>query len=139
MASPLQYDPVEPSACINGGVDEGAPTTDIVGNPRVQTTDIGAIEYQVIVSNRDILRLGKSLQILGNPGTSNTIYFKLESSVGQMLTTVTSLNGMVVSNGYATLQEDRYRIDIPGLSKGTYLVTAIDNDDTMHTGIYIKL
>ena len=139
MSAPLQYDPIEPSPCINGGVDAGAPTTDILGNPRVQTTDIGAIEYQVIVSNRDILKLGNRLQVLGNPGTSNTIQFKLESSLDQMLTSVTNLSGMTISKGYARLQEGRYRIDIPDLANGTYFVLAQDENGLLHTGTYIKL
>ncbi len=95
----FDYHLQEGSPCIGVGVADGAPTTDLEGNPRFETIDIGAYEspFSDPVGIKElILENNGMLQLYPNPASAisqiqldNTytgiITFKLINNSGQML------------------------------------------------------
>lgn len=58
----------EDSPCINTGITEGAPVTDLEGNPRVGVTDKGAYEFQNMVAVEEVNEeTDNTLSIFPNP------------------------------------------------------------------------
>jgi predicted outer membrane repeat protein len=66
-ADNLDFQLKDESPCVNTGVNDNAPPTDILGNGRVGNVDKGAYENQVVVSNDDIVLEASSFVVFPNP------------------------------------------------------------------------
>jgi hypothetical protein len=66
-ANNFDYHLTEGSPCIDAGVENGAPDTDIEGNPRIGAVDIGAYEFDPTSNVGTILPNDGILNIFPNP------------------------------------------------------------------------
>jgi len=123
LVNPGEFDfhLMEGSPCIDAGVDAGAPTTDIEGNPRLGQADIGAFEWDGTSSIQNIEGLG-TLSVFPNPVVEN-LHFNFTSELqGEVKMSITDLRGRI------------HRIE--ELNKGDYLLDAIFNVSELAGGIY---
>jgi predicted outer membrane repeat protein len=66
-ADNLDFQLRDDSPCVNTGVNDNAPPTDILGNGRVGNVDKGAYENQIVVSNDDIILEASNFVVFPNP------------------------------------------------------------------------
>jgi parallel beta-helix repeat protein len=83
----------ELSPAINVGVDVGAPTNDLEGNPRLGQTDAGAYEFQMEVATKETIISNLALKVLPNP-VADVLRFELENNwSGAMQVSIFNLQG----------------------------------------------
>lgn len=110
------------SPCINKGVDTGAPTVDIMGNPSFGTVDIGAYEYQGLVSIEDHDLINNTINIYPNR-TGDLLNFSIENTwSGAIPVRVIDINGIEVLNTELNKHTNvlTHNLDISNLPAGVY-------------------
>ncbi len=119
------------SPCIDAGVDAGAPTTDLEGNPRVGQTDMGAYEYDGPVNTEEVELVKTDLTISPNPvKTFATVQLNNEWT-GSVQVTITSLSGKVIRAFELEKAGDQltYELDASDLATGVYNFTLFHNNE----------
>jgi len=118
------------SPCINAGVADGAPTTDITGAPRDNMPDIGAYEFGVNAVKEDVIENNGTLRIAPNP-VEHTFQLTLNNDwKGNLMISIFDVKGVIVKqlpiNKSAT--EFRQLISVEELVAGNYFLTASNGE-----------
>lgn len=114
------------SPAIDAGVSEGAPETDIDGNPRVGAVDIGSYEYQEITGIDDLSKEALQLVAYPNPVTEQ-LWVNLKNDwKGDVSISVTNLEGKILLQEKVSKsnQEFLHRLNVKQLPEGVYQLTA---------------
>ncbi|MFT5748730.1 MAG: hypothetical protein ACI920_004127, partial [Saprospiraceae bacterium] len=125
-ASNFDYHLTEDSPCIDAGVTDGAPTTDIEGNMRDGMVDIGAYEFDIIESvDGEIIANNGALKTFPNP-VANDLQLTLDNNWTADLTVkIFNNRGQEVQTLQTAKFEDKLALTIPvsTLSTGAYYLT----------------
>lgn len=104
------------SLLINAGNLSGAPTTDITGTPRIGNPDLGAYEYEPVLSVNP--SLSSNIEISPNPGHQ---FLQINRKIGSQ-TTAVILNSMGHIVRVIKL-EGQTRVDMSDLPSGIYWIS----------------
>jgi len=110
------------SQAINNGISDGAPTTDIEGNPRIMEPESGAYEYDPTTSLKEEIIESDVLSIFPNP-VGNTLTFELENDwTGILDYEIHSISGSKVQAGSLSksLPSMTKSIQVDNLEAGNY-------------------
>lgn len=114
------------SACIDAGVDDGAPTLDLAGNPRINAVDIGAYENQDVVNVREqILENNGLLALSPNPAATPAVNLCLQNEwTGELTVRIFDSTGKLVRTAALVKQGDLLEtgLSLEGLRTGIYQV-----------------
>lgn len=127
------------SPAINIGVGDGAPETDILGNPRVGAPDAGAYENQDVVGIEVIENYGQ-LKMIPNPAVSATSLILDNSWLGPVQISITDITGKqhlstTVQKGTQLLE---YRMNVEDFDSGNYILT-VQFDQQKTSTPFIKI
>ena len=125
------YNITNDSPAKDNGIADGAPATDILGNPRVGNVDIGAYENQILISNKEYLLDEDVLSIAPNPVVDQELIFTLEGNLGEQLKLqVLDMNGSVRISQVIQYQQNgqEYQIDLAGFVPGIYALKLSDGE-----------
>ena len=140
MESPIdgEYVLMAESPGINAGVADGAPETDILGNPRDNFVDIGSFE-NTTVNTRPVLAEDAKFTVLPNP-VSDLATLRLDNEwSGDVIITVSNKLGQVVK-AYKTQKTSgawNYELSVRTLPDGMYQV-GISNGSEMTVQSIVK-
>lgn len=130
----FDYTPTSNSPAIDAGVADGAPATDIFGNPRINFPDIGAFENQEIVKvNEALLENNGMLQIFPNPVRAFHTNVSLDNDWrGAIEIRVTDANGKLVRHFELDKASQLFEFKMPlnDFNTGVYQV-AISNGEAV--------
>ena len=127
------------SPAINIGVAEGAPETDIIGNPRVDAPDAGAYENQDPLSFEVIENAGQ-MSLAPNPADTYTRISLSNDWTGLINIVVLETTGKV-AHQIITLKTSKdfiYDLPLDRLSTGSYILTVQSNNQKIATP-FIKI
>ncbi len=120
----FDYSPSLGSVCIDAGVDAGAPLLDMLGNPRVNTVDIGALENQNVTSVKEaILENNGQLTIAPNPVVTTDLKATLVNNWnGELSVRLFNVTGQAVQNIEMTKAGKELIFELPAneLEAGMY-------------------
>jgi len=125
---PSKYDfsLISNSPGIDGGIPDGAPEFDIIGNPRINAPDVGAYENQFPVGVKNTsLMIDESYVISPNPATGGSADLLINDLwFGHLEVKIMSLSGVVLNvlNVLKTSENIRIRIPLDELSPSIYQV-----------------
>ena len=128
------------SPCINKGIEMGAPLLDLEGNPRVGEVDMGAYEFQGVVSTEELVLSPEQLEVFPNPSI-NHFSFRLENDwKGNVDVVLYNILGQKVlqtsfEKSGTLLQQ---KLNISQLQKGKYLLV-LKKDKFLVTQGLLKL
>lgn len=113
------------SPCVDAGLENGAPLTDILGNPRVDGVDIGAYENQKVSSTKNI-GINNQLTIAPNPASDRAILTLNNDWSGGVRIEVYSMEGKQVLTEYADKYNTNFNheLNISMLENGIYIIKA---------------
>ena len=111
------------SPCVDAGLTDGAPLTDILGNPRVDGVDIGAYENQK-VSNTKNVGINDQLTIAPNPASDRAILTLNNDYSGTVKVEVYSMDGKQVFTAFAEkfTESFNYELNTSELENGIYII-----------------
>jgi len=127
------------SPCIDTGIEINAPTTDILGNPRLGIVDKGAFEFQGMVGLKDILGARNQLKVFPNPA-EDFLSIKLENTwKGKLFLQITDSYGRLVhqESSYKSNDLIESTLDIKNLSPGIYTLS-IKSDNKVLSDLFVK-
>ena len=135
------YHLLDNSPCVNTGIDAGAPSTDIEGNPRLGMVDKGAYENQNVVGVRN--QENQSFGVLSaHPIPAiDYIYFSLENEwKGTVSTQVVSVTGQVILSQPMVKASNLIvaKIDVRTLNQGVYFLKISNGSKTSTKQLLIK-
>lgn len=127
------------SPAIDNGVAEGAPETDILGNPRVGNVDSGAYENQD-PSSVEVIANNGQLTLFPNPVHTLASLRLNNDWNGDVLVSILDINGKLISNRLLrkTGQEMIHDLDLENLNVGSYILTLTSKDQKISTS-FIKI
>ena len=136
----FDYNLLDDSPAVNTGIDNEAPTTDYLGNPRVGRTDKGAYENQVVVgvADRYTSEFG-SLDIYPNPVVDHINYTIDNDWKGEVELQIYNGKGQIVQAAQTDKSTSQIegRLEVGGLPTGVYQLTAT-NGAKETTRLFIK-
>lgn len=127
------------SPCIDQGIAEGAPPTDIEGNPRINEPDMGAFENQMVVNVDEELKEFGKLSLFPNPAV-DVLHINFSTVwQGNLRLQVYSASGQLVWQ--KTLVKDSVDIqealDVSPLPSGSYQLS-ISNGRLSNGQLFVK-
>ena len=141
MTSPVdaEYVLLPESPGINAGVSDGAPDTDIDGNPRDNFVDIGAYE-NTTVGTRPVVVEDAAFTVQPNPVSDQTTLRLDNDWSGNVIITVSNELGQVVRamKTKKTVGSWNYELNVRTLPEGIYQV-GISNGSEMTVQSIVKL
>lgn len=121
------------SPCINAGVAENAPETDIVGAERIDNIDIGAFEYDPALALLPICEQVDAFFISPNPATISMDLNVGNHWEGVLDIAVLDMNGRLVM--HQKFSKEKYSslhtVDISKLPIGSYKVVVSNGKESM--------
>ncbi len=130
------------SICIDAGVDAGAPVTDLDGNPRINSVDIGAYENQQVVNVREkVLLATDTWQVLPNPAVGREATARLSNEwTGRLRVDCYDQTGRLVRNWamVKTGERTELSLDLADLRPGLYDLVVSQGTETLRTR-FVKL
>ncbi len=115
------------SAADNTGTPIGFITTDILGNPRSVTPDMGAYEF-VAVGINDFSHSDK-IRIYPNPANEN-LYFIFDKSNASAVISIYNATGQLEFQKHTTAGELNFSVNIEGLSRGMHVIRVVSGNET---------
>jgi predicted outer membrane repeat protein len=117
------YDIEDDSPAINNGIEEGAPETDILGNPRVGAPDAGAFENQDPLGIEIIQNQGQ-LTLMPNPAFDHTNLSLTNDWKGDIKISILNASGKMYMHSVLkkTSQDFLQNLDLNALNPGTYIL-----------------
>ncbi|MDF1696773.1 MAG: choice-of-anchor Q domain-containing protein [Saprospiraceae bacterium] len=117
------------SPAINIGVTDGAPETDILGNPRVDAPDAGAYENQDPLSIEVVENSGQ-MTLSPNPAETYTRISLSNDWTGMVNISILDQSGKLIQNSIKvkTGQDVTYEIPTNQLTTGNYILTVQANN-----------
>jgi hypothetical protein len=111
------------SPCVDAGLETGAPSTDILGNPRVDGVDIGAYENQKVSSTR-IVGINDQLGVAPNPVMEKTVLTLNNDWVGPVYVEIYNTEGKLIQSELTDKfdKELSYEVNAENLAKGIYII-----------------
>ncbi len=133
------FDIEDDSPAVNNGIAEGAPETDILGNPRVGAPDAGSYENQDPLGIEVIENSGQ-LSLMPNPAHSNSTISLSNDWTGNIRVSILDGSGKLISNSIQqkTDREFLYNLDLNGLNAGNYILSMQSKDQKISTS-FIKI
>ena len=144
-ADPLFVDPTSldyhlqaGSPCIDKGIAAGAPTTDLLGNPRSGIPDQGCYEFITIGTNQPGAKV-QPLSLSPNPAVHHTLIRLDDEWAGQVQVSVIGQNGAQVRTftAYKTSGNWTQSVDMRDLPAGIYAVQ-VQSDTKRYKGLLVK-
>lgn len=129
------------SPCIDAGVNDGAPETDLDGNPRIGDVDMGAFEYDPTSSTKEtVVDNNGQLKIAPNPAVHTIEVILNNDWAGTLRVSIVNGNGQVVQNMMLTKLQaiTKENIDVTNLPSGQYNVLVNDGTKVL-TSSFVKL
>lgn len=126
------------SPCRDKGVATGAPTTDLDGNPRDATPDMGAYEFQTVATHAPNAKL-LPLQLWPNPATERVALMLENDWSGDAQVRIIGQNGAVARAFTANKPAGRWiqPLDLGSLPAGVYSVQVLLGTQ-LHEGSLVK-
>lgn len=123
------------SPCINAGVDAGAPTLDLDGNPRVGQVDIGAYEFQVMDNTSEVVFDRSQLSLFPNPAKATATLEINNNWSGELQVRILSMNGQEVGNFFIEKagEQQFFPINAASLQRGAYKVIVTNGTESLAT------
>lgn len=122
------------SPAINNGIEAGAPTTDILGKPRVGAVDAGAYEYDQTNSKETILSNEDNQMIL----TPNPVHSEMQIILdnnwrGDINISVTSITGQKILqyDVEKSINKTSYPLNLLNAPSGTYQIKVKSNNQSL--------
>ncbi|MEY3052473.1 MAG: hypothetical protein RLY31_2258 [Bacteroidota bacterium] len=130
------------SICIDAGVDDGAPATDLDGNPRINGVDMGAYENQDVVKVREkVLLATDEWQVWPNPAVGRQVSAQLSNEwTGRLHLACYDLTGRLIRDWEPDKSGQRLvvSLDLAGLRPGMYDLVVSDGTGALRTRL-VKL
>jgi len=127
------------SPAVNAGIDDGAHTTDLLGNDIIDQVDIGCYENQMPVSNQNLLEIG-GIEILENP-TVDVINFTIENNFsGVFLVSLINEQGqnIIVKEFRKSDNFDQFNLLVSGLPTGIYYLNFRIGTSSLTKGVVLR-
>jgi parallel beta-helix repeat protein len=131
----------ETSPCIDAGVAEGAPDTDLLGNPRDDMPDIGAYEYQIDMGTEDYPLFDASqLSLFPNPVRTTATLNMDNDWQGELLVRIVAINGQEMNRLMVDKQSQiqAFPLELGHLQHGAYKVL-VSNGATVLATHLVKI
>ncbi len=129
------------SPCINAGVTDGAPGTDITGADRIGNVDIGAFEYDPDSAVRTpVVANNGQLRITPNPASS-AMEMRLQNNwKGTIVLQIFDMEGRLIKEERAIKVVDKFvlPIDVSKLAVGQYSLL-VSNEREAVTSSFVKI
>ncbi|MEM1216611.1 MAG: T9SS type A sorting domain-containing protein, partial [Bacteroidota bacterium] len=137
--SDFNYQLMNESPCVDQGIADGAPPTDLLGNPRVGEPDIGAYENQMMVNTEERHYRFGQLTLFPNPVENQLNYNFSTIWRGQLTLQISDAAGKVVHQEVLTKSTDDLQqlTDVSQLPAGTYQLS-LSNGRLYQTQSFIK-
>ena len=135
----LMFTLADGSPCIDAGVEDNAPTTDLQGLGRNGIVDIGAYEFDgIVLSNPEILD-NQFLNIKPNPVVED-LNLELENDwQGQVNVFISNINGQLIhfEKFIKNNEKQLFRVPVEQLTEGSYVVFLEHNNQRI-SKVFIK-
>ncbi len=107
------------SPCINQGILNGAPATDIEGKPRINNPEMGAYEFDGVLSSTAAALDPLQFSVFPNPA-EEFVYFSLPSDwVGEVLVQLTDAKGAILQKSIQNIRSES-TLNVSELPTGIY-------------------
>jgi len=126
------------SPCVDKGIAAGAPTTDLLGNPRTGIPDQGCYEFITIGTNQPGEKV-LPLSLSPNPAVHHTLIRLDDEWAGQVQVSVIGQNGAQVRafTAYKTSGNWTQSVDLRDLPAGIYAVQ-VQSETKRYKGLLVK-
>ena len=133
-----EFEPQVNSPMINAAIIPGSPAVDFYGNSRGLRPDIGAVEYMVSTSTKDLVD-NSALSLSPNPTASDLNMILENSWTGDLKMDITTVLGKTIDSRDIRKLEESYQnnIDVSHLPSGIYQIR-LANDTQMIVKSFIK-
>ncbi len=123
------------SIAIDAGVNAGAPALDILGNPRINDVDLGALENQNTVNVKEaILDNNGQLSISPNPVVTNTMNAMLKNQWnGEISVRIFNASGKLMNESHVSKisQDMPIELDISNFNRGVFDLVASNGEQAI--------
>ncbi|MEM9547066.1 MAG: right-handed parallel beta-helix repeat-containing protein [Bacteroidota bacterium] len=128
------------SPAVNIGVAEGAPDTDILGNPRVGPPDAGAYENQDPLST-DPMEIKSELSLWPNPASMSTTLELSNEWSGDIILSILDGNGKLMRKSIVqkSSREWSHKMDVRDLNSGLHIILLENKEGKKNTAPFIKI
>ena len=129
------------SPCIDAGVANGAPDTDIEGNPRVGGIDIGAYENQQGTATEDLPLFDRNqLSLFPNPVREQAQLKMNNDWLGELQVVIYTIDGKLSKHFMIQKvnEEQQFAVPVAGLQHGAYKVLVSNGSKVLATHL-VKL
>ena len=133
-----EFEPQVNSPIVNAAIIPGSPDVDFFGNNRGLRPDIGAVEYFVTTSTKDLVD-NSALQLSPNPA-NNQLNINLENNwTGELELDITTLLGKQIDSRIINKQTALYQglLDVSHIPVGLYQIR-LSTEDQMIVKSFIK-